>query len=301
MSILTYSIIISRIIPGTRLPTYLGAGHLKYPLFKFLLLTIASVFFWVILALFAGRSLQELFMDHIILTMVTFLIGLQFLKALVPKLMSHWNRTVLFYFWRKWTHFEFWPAWLFYLPIVPYYIYLPIKHGGLLLPFYVGPGIVNGGLIGESKWEFLKHLKKYDSARLQALKIKREIDFMEVKEILEAKKIQFPFIMKPDIGQRGFGVRVIQDDFDLTEYLLLSDFERIIQKRSVYPNEAGIFYIRKPSQSTGIIFSITDKRFPEVVGDGETKLGNLILRDKKMLESLPLFISKGIGQSLILS
>ena len=212
--ILTYSILISRIIPGTRLPTYLGAGYLKYPFFRFLMLTVVSVFIWVLLALMIGRSLQSVFTDHWAVTMIAFLLGLQFLKSIVPKGLNRWDRRALCHSWRKWTHFEFWPAWAFYLPLVPYYLYLSFKHGSMLMPFYASPGIKNGGLIGESKWDYLQHLKPGDPSTLKTLKIRKEIDFTETKELLDAEGVAYPFIMKPDVGQRGFGVRIIRDDFD---------------------------------------------------------------------------------------
>jgi hypothetical protein len=39
--------------------------------------------------------------------------------------------------------------------------------------------------------------------------------------------------------------------------------------------------LRRPDEATGRIFSITEKRFPEVVGDGQSTLRNLVLRDRR--------------------
>ena len=55
----------------------------------------------------------------------------------------------------------------------------------------------------------------------------------------------------------------------------------ILQKLSSLPKEAGIFYVRIPNFGQEFIFSITDKRFPYVVGDGKNKLGDLILTDPR--------------------
>jgi membrane protein DedA with SNARE-associated domain len=293
--IFTYSIVISRAIPGTRLPTYLSAGYLRYSFLRFTGLTIVSVAIWVVAALFAGKSLSSIFMDHWIPTVLAFLLGLQLLKSLFPKLLNFWDRKALMHSWRKWTHFEFWPAWFFYLPIVPRYIYLSIKHGkhgSFLTPFYASPGLAHGGLIGESKWDFLKHLSAQHPSTLKSLKIGSALSFMEVRKIIEEQQIGYPFIMKPDVGQRGFGVRIIRNDFDLTEYLLLSDFDKIIQKLSLLPMEAGLFYIRNPSELVGSIFSVTDKKFPFVTGDGKTRLGNLILRDKRARIIAPVYFER---------
>lgn len=289
---LTYSIVVSRVIPGTRLPTYLAAGFLKYPFFNFLLLTIVSVFPWVLIALIGGKSLHYIFMDRWFLSLGLFLMFLQFLKSLVPRLADPWQRKAMLYTWRKWLDFEFWPAWLFYIPIVPYYAFLGLRCRSLLMPFYASPQLKHGGLIGESKWDLVRHLNPTDASTLKTFKISKDIDFIQTMSFLEENKVSYPFIMKPDVGQRGFGVRIIKNDFDLTEYLLLSPFDRIIQNLSTLSREAGVFYIRKPSETVGKIFSITDKKFPFVVGDGQNKLGDLILNDVRARIISPIYFSR---------
>lgn len=278
---LTYSIVISRLIPGTRLPTYISAGYLRYSFLKFTILTVISVFLWVLLALMGGKAVYYIFMDHKIVAVVAFFIFLNLLKNYVPRLMDYWERKALKSSWRKWTQFEFWPSIFFYIPLYFYYIYFSIKYKSPFMPFYANPNLPHGGLIGESKWDFLKHLDLNDSSTLKSVNLKKESDFFETKTLLDNEGFKYPFIMKPDIGQRGFGVRIIRNDFDLTEYLLLSNFEIIIQSLSTLPNEAGLFFIRKPSVAVGSIFSVTDKSFPYVIGDGKTKLGDLILQDKR--------------------
>jgi membrane protein DedA with SNARE-associated domain len=278
---LSYMIVVSRFIPGTRLPTYLGAGFLRYSFFYFLVLTLVSVFAWVLVALSLGHSLTALLSQHWILNVLVFLFLLHLARTLLPRLIDTWDRKALFQTWRKWVSFEFWPAWFFYLPIVPYYIFLSLKHRSFLMPFYVNPHLRHGGLIGESKWDFLRYLRSDDPTTLKTIKLSQSLTLEETQEIICQNAMSFPFILKPDVGQRGFGVRIIHDDSELTEYLLLSRSDRILQQLSLLPLEAGLFYIRKPSEKNGLIFSITDKKFPFVVGDGKTKLGDLILQDTR--------------------
>jgi hypothetical protein len=54
----------------------------------------------------------------------------------------------------------------------------------------------------------------------------------------------------------------------------------------------GLFYIRKPSESVGTIFSVTDKKFPFVTGDGKTRLGDLILHDKRARIIAPVYFER---------
>ena len=279
--VLAFSILISRAIPGTRLPTYLAAGFLRFSFLRFLFLTVVSVLIWVGFALVLGDSLGLIFKDHWILSVLTFLICFRFLQSLIPRLADPWERKALKSSVAKWFYFEFWPAWLFYLPIVPYYIYFSLRYRSFFPPFYASPHLAHGGLIGESKWEFLRHLHSSDPSTLKSVKVSREIDFHQMSELLHVEGFSYPFIIKPDVGQRGFGVRIIRQPVDLQQYLEQGDFDRIIQRLSLFQNEAGLFYIRRPSEAKGFIFSITDKKFPFVIGDGETKLGDLILRDSR--------------------
>ncbi len=276
---MSVSIFISRAIPGTRIPTYVASGFFRYSLWKFIWLTIVSVALWVWAALLGGRSLQQAFMTHWLLGLALCLVCFQILKFIIPRLSDRWLRKSLRHSWRQWLHFEFWPALLFYLPIVPLYIYLSLKHRSFFMPFYANPHLCNGGLIGESKWDFLHHLDPTAPSTLRALRLDPDLDFLTVREKIDTANFNFPFIIKPDVGQRGFGVRIIRNDFDLTEYLLLSHFPMILQELSLLPNEAGVFYIRPPHAKQGHLFSITDKKFPTVVGDGQSKLGDLILKD----------------------
>src|SRR5205085_10578080 len=45
--------------------------------------------------------------------------------------------------------------------------------------------------------------------------------------------------------------------------------------------EFGIFYVREPGRGRGRIFSVTEKRFPSVRGDGRRTLEWLILGDAR--------------------
>jgi membrane protein DedA with SNARE-associated domain len=289
---LTFTIIISRMVFGLRLPTYLVAGYTGFSLWRFFLLTVSTVSLWVLMTLSSGQILSHYLKGHWILIIFSFLIILKLLKSFIPKLIDPWSRRALLYTWQKWLHFEFWPAWLFYIPIIPRYIFLSIKYKSLLIPFYVNPQILNGGLIGESKWDFLRHLNPLEKSTLKSIKIDKSFDFLGVKNLLRTEGISFPFIMKPDVGQRGFGVRIIRDDSTLSEYLNARDFKVIIQELSQFSNEAGLFYVREPSQSTGRIFSITDKKFPFIVGDGISKFGMLILKDPRARIIAPIYFER---------
>lgn len=290
--LLTYMIFVSRLIPGTRLPTYVAAGVLNYSFLKFTLLTLISVGAWVSLALAAGKSLQYFLTDHIWLSLLLFIALILVIKKISPLLVDPWKRKASLHSWRKWKTFEFWPSWFFYIPIVFWYIVLSVRYRSFLNPFYANPKIFNGGLLGESKWDFLQYLDPHSKATLPALIVKKESSLEDFLVILEKNNFNFPFIVKPDIGQRGFGVRIIRNKADLNEYLLLSNFDLVLQRLSNLPREAGIFYIKIPNTQKEFIFSITDKKFPFVTGDKKTKLGDLILNDPRARIIAPTYFSR---------
>lgn len=280
-NLLTYAVISSRFLPGTRLVTYTLAGFVKYSFTKFFFINIGTVFLWVYLALQAGQLVKSIFSDHWLLLLAGVFVVLSICRWLFANLQSSWSRKIFKHSWRKWLHFEFWPAWLFYIPIVPYYIYFALKHRSFFLPFYADPFLENAGLIGESKWDIYKYLEQNEFG-LKTIWLKCVDErFEQIRQLILDGHFKYPFILKPDIGQRGFAVRIIKTEFELKEYIDVAKFDLILQELSTLQQEAGIFYVRLPSEKKGQIFSITDKLFPTVTGDGVSNVGDLILNNPR--------------------
>jgi membrane protein DedA with SNARE-associated domain len=292
-SYISYSVVLSRFVPGTRIPAYVGAGLLKYSFFKFFILTILSVAFWVLFILLGGKTLFIYFSGHLVYALIGFVLLLLFAKSLIPKLMNYWSRRAMVHSWRKWTSFEFWPPWLFYAPIVPIYIFRSLVGRSFTLPFYANPQILNSGLMGESKWDFLQHLDPSDKTTMRSMLLDESLTLEERNKVIVENGYELPFILKPDVGQRGYGVRIIKSKQELDEYLgFTQKMPLVLQDLSQMPREAGIFYYRKPSESQGHILSITDKKFPFVVADGKTMLGDLILQDKRARIIAPTYFAR---------
>jgi hypothetical protein len=101
-----------------------------------------------------------------------------------------------------------------------------------------------------------------------------------VKDFVRREELTFPIVLKPDAGQRGSGVSIVHCNQDMRDYFALASYPVIVQEY-VGGLEFGIFYYRVPGEENGRIFSITEKLFPEVVGDGERTLEELILSDDR--------------------
>ncbi|WP_244247632.1 carboxylate--amine ligase [Leptospira yasudae] len=176
---------------------------------------------------------------------------------------------------------EFWPAWLFYAPLVPYIVYLTIRHKGFGTICAANPGIPLGGLVGESKEEILKnlntpHILKF--VKIDGSQFDPSSALVFFKNAVSENGFKFPYILKPDAGQRGVGLKLVHTENEISEYLKTTNVDLIAQEYHPGPEEAGIFYYRLPNESKGRILSITKKTFPIVEGNGKATLRELILK-----------------------
>src|SRR5262249_39814921 len=156
--------------------------------------------------------------------------------------------------------------WLFYLPVVPWIAWLMVRYRSVTVWTAANPGIPHGGVVGESKFEILSQLPSKWTVP-SALVPPAEFDerFRLFGEILQSCEWAFPVILKPDVGQRGDGVKLAHHLEDVRAYLSAQPNAVVVQKYHAGPFEAGVFYVRIPGEPAGQIFSITDKRFPVLV------------------------------------
>jgi hypothetical protein len=102
----------------------------------------------------------------------------------------------------------------------------------------------------------------------------------------------YPIVVKPDTGERGSGVRWVGDDDALRDYLARELRTVVLQVPHEGPFEAGVFYVRHPDEAHGRIFSITDKRFPVLVGDGRSTIARQILAHRRYRLQADVFLAR---------
>ena len=88
---------------------------------------------------------------------------------------------------------------------------------------------------------------------------------------MQRESLEYPVVLKPDVGERGRDVAVIRNDPELDRYLATQPHDTIAQEY-VGGDEFGVFYIRHPSAERGQLFSIVEKRMLFVTGDGSRTL-----------------------------
>ena len=72
-----------------------------------------------------------------------------------------------------------------------------------------------------------------------------------VQEHIESAGWSFPVVLKPDVGQRGAGVKLARSMADVTTYLSLVADPVVVQPYHPGPFEAGVFYYRQPGCADG--------------------------------------------------
>jgi hypothetical protein len=174
---------------------------------------------------------------------------------------------------------------MFYPPVAIYCLWLGIKYRGLTLPTAANPGIFSGGMVGESKMATLRELMATspeftaDAELISGASVADRLD--SLREICQRLNIAYPFILKPDVGQRGAGIKLIRTDDQAIAYLARTTAPLLVQRYAEGPHEAGIFYYRFPGEAHGHIFAITEKIFPVLTGDGQSTVEDLVWRDAR--------------------
>ena len=171
-------------------------------------------------------------------------------------------------------HWEYWPFLIVYIPIYFLWGFYALKCRTIFFFNASNPSMKNGGFVMDSKIEIYDLIpqKYYPKTQFIAEKIPIE----EVLKTLESSKIEFPFIVKPDIGLRGSAVKKVHTLVELESYHNKANFDYLLQDLIPFKNEVGIFYVRFPNEKQGRITGIVAKEFLIVVGDGISTVETLI-------------------------
>jgi membrane protein DedA with SNARE-associated domain len=277
------AIFLSRFVTGFRLPTYLAAGVLRTDFRKFALYFILASALWTPLIVgsvaFFGNALGG---GVLIVAVGTFLI-----VRLTVKLASWRQRRLLVGKLRRTIEWEFWPLWVFYLPVVCYVLWLGLRCRSLSVFTCANPAIPAGGFAGESKDDIYSIISTDSRNReflLRHCLIRGDITpgrRTEIaREFISAHGLTFPLVLKPDAGERGKGVRILERIADLDIALESIERDHVLQE-FCDGGEISVFYFRHPGSESGEIFSMTEKVFPTVTGDGVSSVEQLILRDRR--------------------
>ncbi len=293
------TVLISRFMPGTRLPLYLAAGLVKVNVFKMMIWFALAGALWafpvVALVAYFGHSASAWLTANGV-SMLLGLICLGLISLLLIRFilasLTHEGRRKLFVRVQRILRWEFWPPYLFYIPVVVALIGTVLRKGKPLAFTSCNPGMPHSGIVGESKTQILDQLcasgcvAKYMLIRADAPEKKRS-----VCQWMAAEQLSFPLVIKPDQGERGTGVCILNHELELEAELQQRDCDTLVQAY-VSGLEFGVLYVRYPDQMNGSIVSLTRKRMTSVIGDGQRTLKQLILDDPRAVLSYQYFFEK---------
>jgi len=183
----------------------------------------------------------------------------------------------------KLRHWEYWPFGILQFPILFYYLWLSFRARSFFFFTASNPGIEMGGMLGESKFKILDKIPA--SYKANTIFIERNSSLVQVKNQMNEANLKFPVIFKPDLGERGYRVKRINNEAEAQQYINTFKFDFLVQELVELPEEFGVFYRRLPSQQKGEVFSIVGKELLTVTGNGKSSLEELILaKDRAKLQ-----------------
>ncbi|QQS41018.1 MAG: VTT domain-containing protein [Acidobacteriota bacterium] len=278
------AIFVSRFASGLRLPTYVAAGFLRVSLPKFAFYFFVAAAIWTPLLVGSVYFTQtELPGAHVLagglLLLGSVRIGLALSSRKRRKKFA--GSLIRVYRW------EFWPVQIFYVPVVIYVLLLGIRFRSLTVFTAANPAIPGGGFVGESKDSIYRGLSESSAAGPHLLHyvVVDPLDFRDrdadrLIQFVSSEGLRFPLVVKPDAGERGKGVTIAHTPEHLREALRETAGPQILQEFAD-GDEFSVFYYRFPGDAKGRIFSVTEKLFPEVTGDGVSSVEELILNDPR--------------------
>jgi hypothetical protein len=164
-----------------------------------------------------------------------------------------------------------------------YWLWLSLKLRSLFFFSASNPGILMGGMLGESKFEVLEKVPAAFKPKTILIKLPATAD--EVLHRIRENEFRFPLVFKPDLGERGWMVKRVYNEFNARDYVNQIKVDFLIQDLVDLPLEFGVFYVRYPSEPVGKVISIVGKEMLSVEGDGKKTLQQLILeKDRSKLQ-----------------
>lgn len=179
----------------------------------------------------------------------------------------------------KIINWEYWSTFTIYLPLLPVWLYCAYKARTLLFFHGANPSIKYGGMAMESKKEIYDLIP--ESWIPKTVFASSETSFQEILSELKSQTINFPIIVKPNIGLKGLGVAELKDSDELENYQNHNDCDFLIQEKIKYQNEVGIFYHRFPDEKKGKITGMVKKEFLSVRGNGKKTLRELVIENPR--------------------
>lgn len=182
-------------------------------------------------------------------------------------------------FFKRLSDWEHWPFKILYAPVTPVWLWYIIRSGSVWFFTPSNPKLTFGGMEGEPKQEMYDLLPQQFAP--STFNVLPGSDFESVKQKLPEYKIDFPLIVKPEVGGQGILFRKLDTMEQLKHYHDRVPVEYIVQEMISYPMEVSVFYYRLPYKAKGVVTGFLHKIPLQVIGDGMHTLQQLIRQHSK--------------------
>ena len=199
--------------------------------------------------------------------------------------MSWWQRLSHRPFFIRLFNWEYWSFHTVYIWIYPIWLLLCLRVRSLFFFSASNPTIENGGFLLESKKKIYDIMPQEYYPRTILVQPGEAAGIIVQK--VRSAGLQFPLIVKPDIGGKGRGVKKVKSEQEMVDYIKQFPFDMLVQDFVPYEEEVGIFYYRYPGEDKGHISGIVGKHFLKVKGDGRSTIKELVMREKRYILQLP--------------
>lgn len=190
--------------------------------------------------------------------------------------------------WARLTTWEYLPWWLANVPVYLFWLWFALRARHLFFFSNVNPNIPLGGAVGESKHRILQLLPPQIVPR--TLLVAAGEPKQNLQQALDTAGITWPVIAKPDVGERGFLVKKVDDLDALHQHLTRYPVPFIVQEFLTLPMEASVLFHRFPGQHGAFgITSVCIKAFLTVHGDGHSDVRTLMAQEVRAALQLERF------------
>lgn len=128
------------------------------------------------------------------------------------------------------------------------------------------PGMCDENLLTENKRDVYGMIP--EAYKPTTLYFEKGTDVNMVAKLVLINHIDYPLVIKPNIGARGRGVKILNNKQELFNAIFLFNTDFIIQPYIDYSEEIGLFFTRLPGEHLGSITGIVKKEFLSITGDG---------------------------------
>ena len=161
------------------------------------------------------------------------------------------------------------------VPVVCLWLWEALKAGNLAFFTTVNPSLYMSGLYGTPKHQ----INRLIPAHLLPNTVfvgseQKDIDWLVQR--MNQQGLDYPVIVKPDIGERGLNVFKVHAKEDLQAIIEVVEGDLLVQEFVDLPLEITILCYRAPLSGTGGVTSVCYKEFLSVTGDGVSTIRDLI-------------------------